>query len=184
MSVAAEGSFSGQPASAGGLAATDTTVAAVGIHGNATAAISSAKHQRRTLTILVSGADAVMREKTLCSLIEQTQDSVDSRPSSPPLANSPVERPHTVLILEGLSDGVQRFPVDQKGVHAIRIAPACPCCLGNLAMRVTLNRVLRHPPACLFISLASTAHLEQFRTFLASAPYDTHIDLGDDLVLA
>jgi G3E family GTPase len=68
-----------------------------------------------------------------------------------------------------------------KDYSIARIAPGCPCCIGNLTMRVTLNRMLRHPPDYLFISLASTAHLEQTRQFLASSPYDTYLQLNTDL---
>lgn len=85
--------------------------------------------------------------------------------------------------MEGLSDGVDRFAVHDGSIAAIRIAPACPCCMGNLTMQVTLNRVLRHPPAQLYISLASGGHDIHFREFITSPPYDEHLQLTADLSL-
>lgn len=87
------------------------------------------------------------------------------------------------LILEGLPDasGALADVADNPLRSVARIAPGCPCCIGNLTMRVTLNRMLRHPPAHLFISLATSAHLEQVRQFLTDAPYDKHLTLLPDL---
>ena len=47
-------------------------------------------------------------------------------------------------------------------LQLLRIAPGCLCCSGNLVLRVTLNRLLRHPPARLFISLADATHIEMY----------------------
>jgi hypothetical protein len=62
-----------------------------------------------------------------------------------------------------------------------RIAPGCPCCTGNLTMRVTLNRLLRHSPAQLYISLASASHLDQVRAFLSMQSYRPLLQLTADL---
>lgn len=48
-------------------------------------------------------------------------------------------------------------------------------------MRVTLNRLLRRPPARLFIGLANAEHLEDLRAFLRHPPYDTLLTLTKDL---
>lgn len=90
-------------------------------------------------------------------------------------------------ILEGLADGnsaladlAERAPA-AAAPQVLRIAPGCLCCAGNLVLRVTLNRLLRYPPAQLFISLANAEHVEQLRLWLSAAPYDALLALGDDL---
>jgi hypothetical protein len=91
----------------------------------------------------------------------------------------------TALILEGLPDGAASFEpgLCPNVVHIVRLAPGCPCCSGNLVMRVTLNRILRHPPARLYIGLSTVSHLEQVRTFLTQPPYHELLALGADLVI-
>lgn len=99
----------------------------------------------------------------------------------------------SVIILEGLSDGSSALSLDPvDGLFAdkivppvlpqiIRIAPGCLHCSGNLILRVTLNRVLRRPPARLYISLASAEHLELLRSWLSEAPYGALLDLQDNI---
>jgi hypothetical protein len=95
----------------------------------------------------------------------------------------------SVIILEGLSDGGSALsfdptdgPVPYDTVpQVLRIAPGCLHCSGNLILRVTLNRVLRRPPARLYISLASAEHLEQLRSWLSEAPYGALLELQDDI---
>ncbi len=87
-------------------------------------------------------------------------------------------------ILEGLADAnspLQQL-VNNAQYRLNRIAPGCPCCAGNLVMRVTLNRLLRAAPRHLFISIANSAHREQMREFLRSPPYDDYLILQDDLI--
>ena len=99
-----------------------------------------------------------------------------------------VELP-TVIILEGLSDGGSALAFDPAdgpvGVapvpKVLRIAPGCLHCSGNLVLRVTLNRVLRHPPARLYISLATAEHLELLRAWLSEPPYGDLLDLQSDI---
>ncbi|RZT03835.1 hypothetical protein SAMN05216319_4387 [Duganella sp. CF402] len=95
----------------------------------------------------------------------------------------------SVIILEGLSDGGSALSFDPADgpfsyeivPQVLRIAPGCLHCSGNLILRVTLNRVLRRPPARLYISLASAEHLELLRSWLSEAPYGTLLDLQDDI---
>ena len=91
----------------------------------------------------------------------------------------------SVIILEGLSDGGSTLafdPADHDSVpQVLRIAPGCLHCSGNLVLRVTLNRVLRRPPARLYISLASADHLELLRSWLSEAPYGELLDLQPDI---
>lgn len=87
---------------------------------------------------------------------------------------------NTAVILEGMPDGIERL-ASTDTLSIARIAPGCPCCIGNLTMRVTLNRILRHAPARLYISLATAAHLHQVRQFLSEAPYDRLLVLTADI---
>lgn len=116
-----------------------------------------------TLTTLVTGARASAREAAIAAAIDPDVD--------------------TALILEGLPDGSTRFEgiTDSHPVHIARIAPGCLCCTGNLTLRVTLNRMLRHAPARLYIGLATDAHLDRLRDILAQTPYDKLLVLTKDL---
>ncbi len=120
-------------------------------------------------TWLVTGPRAGAREAAIAALLE---------PGVP-----------SAIILEGLSDGGSALVFDdcvedtpaQYAANVIRIAPGCLHCSGNLVLRVTLNRVLRRPPARLYISLASAEHLELLREWLSGAPYDALLALQPDI---
>jgi hypothetical protein len=93
----------------------------------------------------------------------------------------------TTVILEGLTDGNSAL-ADLAGRASVppapqllRIAPGCLHCSGNLVLRVTLNRVLRHAPARLYISLATASHLDQLRSWLSGAPYGSLLALQADI---
>jgi G3E family GTPase len=118
-----------------------------------------------TLATLVSGARSAEREAAIARLID------------PDIS--------TALILEGMPDGMSRFDETSASSTLLvsRIAPGCICCTGNLTMRVTLNRILRRRPARLFLSIASTAHLDGIKRFLELPPYDMLLQLTDDLQL-
>lgn len=92
--------------------------------------------------------------------------------------------PDTTVIIEGLADPTSPL-ADAAMLPApptiVRIAPGCLCCAGNLVLRVTLNRLLRRPPARLFISLADATHVGQLREFLSAPPYDSLLSLCDDV---
>lgn len=99
----------------------------------------------------------------------------------------------TTVILEGLSDGnsaladlaeladLARPASASAAPQLLRIAPGCLHCSGNLVLRVTLNRVLRHAPARLYISLATSSHLDQLRSWLSGAPYGSLLALQADI---
>ncbi len=93
------------------------------------------------------------------------------------------ERCNTALILEGMPDGINHFApfTNDANIRIKRIAPGCICCTGNLTMRVTLDRLLRHPPEQLYISLATTQHIDSVRQFLTRPPYDALLALTEDL---
>ena len=127
--------------------------------------------QRATRLTLVSGGRAIEREAAIAQ------------------AWMPEEA--TAVILEGMATGnsiladlaEQISPSSSLPLQLLRIAPGCLCCSGNLVLRVTLNRLLRHPPAHLFISLADATHIEQLRTWLSASPYDVWLALEQDLLL-
>lgn len=107
-----------------------------------------------TSTTVVAGATAAVREAAIAAAIA---------PGIP-----------TALILEGLPDGsdVLEQAMARTDCQLVRIAPGCPCCIGNLTMRVTLNRMLRSRPRQLYISLATDEHLDGILAFLSRPPYD------------
>jgi hypothetical protein len=132
---------------------------------------------RITRVTLVTGATASQREAAIAA-------SLDAHPS---IQYNDTETAATTsaLILEGLPDGIDVFSrigePRHSSLHIARIAPGCVCCVGNLTMRVTLNRMLRNKPARLYIGLASTEHLDTIRKFLSEAPYDILLELTQDL---
>ena len=115
-----------------------------------------------TITTLVVGGTYAARENAIAASLRADQQSA--------------------VILEGLPDGKPGLPDSAIDPGTIRrIAPGCLCCAGNLTMRVTLNRVLRHPPQRLFIGLADAGHLAEIRLFLGATPYQALLTLTDDL---
>lgn len=116
-----------------------------------------------TLTTLVVGATSAAREAAIAAALQPGQQSA--------------------VILEGLPDGKAGSALDRAlpAGDVRRVAPGCVCCTGNLTMRVTLNRVLRHPPQRLFIGLANATHLEQIRAFLGTPSYQPLLTLTADL---
>lgn len=117
------------------------------------------------LTTLVTGSRPLVRESAIADAIDPNIQ--------------------TTVILEGLPDGTSALEAlsTLPTIRLVRIAPGCFCCTGNLTMRVTLNRILRHPPARLFISLATSMHLEAIHAFLAQPPYDELLTLTKELAV-
>jgi len=116
-------------------------------------------HAKVPLT-LVSGGSYQAREAAICAQLA----AFTSAP--PPVA----------VILEGLPSGEFCLQASAQ-VRLQRIAPGCFCCIGLLSMKVTLNRLLRPPPARLYLAVASTEHLDNIKQTLAQAPFN-------DLLLA
>ena len=123
-----------------------------------------------TPVTLVCGGRAAAREQAIATAIQTTYAGIHEQP--------------VVALLEGLADGRgEPALVASPHLHIIRIAAGCPCCVGNLTLRVTLNRILRRPPAQLYISLADTQHLPQIRDFLCQPPYCDLLQLNPELQL-
>jgi hypothetical protein len=127
-----------------------------------------------TPVTLVTGGTVGEREAAIAAMIA----SLDTASAS--------IAPRTIgIILEGLADGTDRFAESTGNSNYLsliisRIAPGCPCCIGNLTMRVTLNRLLRQSPEKIFLSLSADTHLEQVRSFLMQPPYNKLIELSKD----
>lgn len=112
-------------------------------------------------TTLVIGATAAAREAAIAAALQADVD--------------------TALILEGLPDGSSMLNDTAPHLCIARIAPGCVCCSGNLTMHVTLNRMVRRRPTCMYIGLATSEHLEQIRLFLTQPPYENLLQLTKDL---
>jgi hypothetical protein len=86
------------------------------------------------------------------------------------------------VILEGLPAGA--MPIQATPMRQVqRIAPGCFCCIGNLTMRVTLNRLLRSKPHALFLGIASAEHCDNVLQVLRSTPYADLLKIEDHRVL-
>ncbi len=114
---------------------------------------------RATLT-LVTGASPAARERCIASLLDAGRS--------------------TAVILEGLASAASPLLPDSQ-LSVSRIAGGCLCCAGNLVLRVTLNRLLRHRPDCIYIGVGSSDHLDQLRSWLAGSPYDQLLELAADV---
>lgn len=85
----------------------------------------------------------------------------------------------TAVLLEGIP-GVTALQSGED-LDIVRMVAGCPCCDGNLTLRVMLNRMLRKRPARLYIGVATADHVEQLRAFLGTPPYDTLLTLTQDI---
>jgi hypothetical protein len=147
------------------------------------------------ITTLVTGRRAVDRETSIAARLAAMAapgaasggprafepSSHIAEPGTLPSAKPAAALPAPVAVIsEGLAD--PNTPLaDWPHVQVLRIAPGCLCCAGNVVLRVTLNRLLRRPPAQLFISLADATHVGQLRAMLSAPPYDTLLSLCDDV---
>jgi hypothetical protein len=86
----------------------------------------------------------------------------------------------SIALLEGLA--ADHTPLESlQSLKVIRIAAGCPCCTGNLTMRVMLNRALKEKPDRVYLSLASPLHLVSIRDFLQEDQYCDRLSLGSDI---
>ncbi len=86
----------------------------------------------------------------------------------------------TAAIIEGfagigvLTDGL----APSTDLQLIHLAAGCLCCTGQLAMRVTLNRLLRNQPDQIYLSLANSEHLTGVINFLKEDQYHRRLKIG------
>ncbi len=120
---------------------------------------------KSSLLTLVSGGSYAQREAAIAAFLIQHQAGQTK-----------------AVILEGLPDGAHSLS-DWPSLQLHRIAPGCMCCIGNLAMRVTLNRILRHPPELLYLSLSSADHLEKIIQFLQQDVYKELLKMDQNIRL-
>jgi hypothetical protein len=87
------------------------------------------------------------------------------------------------VIIEGLPDGsgLLETLAASGQLQLQRIAPGCPCCMGNLTVRVTLNRMLKQVPAQIYLGIADATHLPALREFVQEAQYRKHLILGPEM---
>jgi hypothetical protein len=88
----------------------------------------------------------------------------------------------TGVLLEGLPTGILLLQ-SQDQLIIERIAPGCLCCIGQLAMRVTLNRLLRQNLKNLYIAINDTQHLAQLQQAFLLSPYDQILQREKVMVL-
>lgn len=115
-----------------------------------------------TIMTLVHGGNHRDREKAIANIVSQSGAGV---------------------IIEGLPDGSGLLEAlaasGQLQLH--RIAPGCPCCMGNLTVRVTLNRMLRQTPKQIYLGIADATHLPAIREFLQDEQYRECLALGPEI---
>jgi hypothetical protein len=86
------------------------------------------------------------------------------------------------VLLEGLPSE-QSFLENSTRLTVERIAPGCFCCIGQLAMRVTLNRLIRKQPEILYLAINDASHLHSLQTALTAEPYSNLLKLRNVLTL-
>jgi hypothetical protein len=150
------------------------------------AGVQPAPQAGKTLVTLVAGSNAAGREAAIAAALP-SGDSVavileglaDGNSQLAELAESSVS---SLSLVPSNSSSADSAGPRRQAVQIHRIAPGCLCCAGNLILRVTLNRLLRHPPTRIYISLATSTHIGQLRESLSSTPYDQWLTVGDDMI--
>lgn len=122
---------------------------------------------------LVHGASYTQREAAIAASLARLRDNS--------IGNN-ADTDKNVVILEGLPDGQDTLHPTEL-LHISRIAPGCFCCIGNLSMRVTLNRALRQKPANIYLGIASDAHLDKLLLTLQDPIYTNLLELNSNTSL-
>jgi hypothetical protein len=88
------------------------------------------------------------------------------------------EQPVAAVIAEGVFTALSA----PAGVVIEQIAAGCVCCVGQIALRVTLTRVLRkHRPTTLLLLLASGEHIDRVRRMLQEDHFATVLRLSESV---
>lgn len=116
-----------------------------------------------TLVSLVFGGSHAARERAIAAAIE------------PELSSS--------AIIEGMPSGEAALEDLQQDtdLEVFRVVAGCPCCSGNLTIRVTLNRALKRRPQRLYLSLSNAGHKSQVVNFLQEPQYRALLEIGPDI---
>lgn len=116
-----------------------------------------------TLVSLVFGGNQAARERAIAAAINLGVSSA--------------------AIIEGMPSGESALEEKTQGsdLELFRVAAGCPCCSGNLTMRVTLNRALKRRPHSLYLSLSNAAHKPQVLNFLQEPQYLALLKIGPDI---
>ncbi len=87
----------------------------------------------------------------------------------------------TAAIIEGIAGtgALDSMLPSSNNLQLVHLAPGCPCCTGQLVMRVTLNRLLRQHPDQIYLSLANTEHLTGVINFLQEDQYRERLKIGE-----
>lgn len=108
---------------------------------------------------LVTGADVLQQATTIAGRLR------DQRPQ--------------VVLLQGLPLASENNPLPARPWLRVQyLAPACPCCIGQLAFMVTLNRAIRTNPEFLYLGIREATHLPALTAVLTQAPYDGLLTLA------
>ncbi|MBI3711384.1 MAG: hypothetical protein HY253_00240 [Burkholderiales bacterium] len=86
------------------------------------------------------------------------------------------------VLLEGLPTG---SPLLHTSSHLLveRIAPGCFCCIGQLAMKVTLHRLMRRQLDYLFIAINDINHIHELHLFLQTEQYSQRLKCENVMTL-
>ncbi|MFZ6731230.1 GTPase [Undibacterium sp. Ji42W] len=93
------------------------------------------------------------------------------------LAGNGAATDKNIVILEGLPEGQDILQATDL-LHVNRIAPGCFCCIGNLSLRVSLNRALRQKPANIYLGIASDAHMDKLLLTLQDPAYINLLEIN------
>jgi hypothetical protein len=64
-------------------------------------------------------------------------------------------------------------------VPLVRLFAGCVCCVGHVALRVTLTRLLRvNPPDELLLLIADDAHLDRVKSLVTDGSLGARLDLA------
>ena len=125
--------------------------------------MSASSETRKTQVHFVSGRPGPARGEALSSLVRGLPGQAA-----------------VVLVLEGApTDGSAESDL-LLGLPVHRLAPGCPCCIGNLTLRVTLARILRAAaPDHMVIALIEPEHVPNLCRLLSAAPWDVRLQCPD-----
>ncbi|MFZ6818854.1 GTPase [Undibacterium sp. Ji22W] len=118
--------------------------------------------------ILVAGGSYTEREVWIATAL------ADHSPAQPNKKSG--------VLLEGLPSG-QLILENSSLLSVERIAPGCFCCIGQIAMRVTFQRLLRLRLAHLYIAINDAQHLSSLKSIFSQAQYAQLVKCENEIIL-